>query len=591
MDRVKANCRSLSKVIINVYSLLTINCEQLNDIIQFLFIIEYSGIDSAIVLNLWLSITTWPKKERCTIKADVATPVQFSHRKEMHPTKLLSLFTFFAGSSLVFAKNGEAPVAATESKLVVQGSASNFKELIGSAQPVLVEFFAPWCGHCKKLAPEYETAAGSLQEQKIQLASVDCTVEKDICEKMGIKGYPTLAVFREGKEITKYQGPREAAAIVKFMKKQAAPAVTALKNSDDLKKFRESDEVVVVGFFKDPKSESAKTFGILAENMRAEHAFAAMDEIPAPYKDGQVYLFKKFDEGEVAFDEKLSVESLAKFVARESIPLTAEIGPENYSKYVDSGIPMAYFFYADEKQRDQYTATLQTAAKAVKGKVNVVLINGALYGQHAEVLNLSQEWPAFGIHDMAKDFKFPLPKTEKITVESLTKHLKAFVDGSIKPHFKSEPIPKEDPSQPIVTLVHDNFDAIAFDKNKDVLVEIYAPWCGACKRIAPEYEELAKNVAAKASDKFVIAKFDGTANDIPASLNFKLEHFPTFVLVRSKTNEAVNYNGDLSYNNLAGFLQEMAGNKIVLEMKSVEEAPATPDHEQEESEDSDHMEL
>lgn len=504
----------------------------------------------------------------------------------MQPTKLFSLFTFLAGSSSVYAKDAEQGS-------VVQISKTNFNDLIGSKDPVLVEFFAPWCGHCKKLAPEFETAASTLKNQNIKLAAIDCTVEKDICEKHAIKGYPTLAVFRSGAEVTKYQGPREAAAIVKFMKKQAAPAVTVIKGSDDLKKFRDSDEVVIVGFFKDEKSEAASVYARVAEQMRSDFSFASMSEIPSNYKDGQVFLFKKFDEGEVAFPESaITVESLAKFVARESIHLTAEIGPENYAKYIDSGIPMAYFFYADDKQKEQFLPMLQAAAKIVKGKVNTVLINGALYGQHAEVLNLPQEWPGFAIHDMAADTKYPLPKGETITAESLTKHMEAFVSGTLKPNFKSEPIPAEDASQVIRTLVHDNFEEVAMDKNKDVLVEIYAPWCGACKRIGPEYEQLATDVAAKASDKFIVAKFDGTANDIPTSLNFRLEHFPTFKLIKSGTNEVVSFDGDLSYNSLAEFLQENAGHKITLEPKPVAAAPVSHDHDHEDdSEDGEHMEL
>lgn len=506
----------------------------------------------------------------------------------MHPIKLFSLFAFLSGSSNVFAKTDKEPA-------VVQISKTNFNELIDSKDPVLVEFFAPWCGHCKKLAPEFETAASTLKDQNIKLAAVDCTTEKEICDKLSIKGYPTLAVFRSGAEVTKYQGPREAAAIVKFMKKQAAPTVTSIKTSEELNKFRESDDVVIVGFFKDEKSEAAINYAHVAEKMRAEQSFAAMSNIPAHYKDGQVVLFKKFDELEASFTESsFTVESLTKFIARESFPLTAEIGPENYAKYVDSGIPMAYFFYADEKQKEQFTSVLNAAAKTVKGKVHAVFINGALYGQHAEVLNLAQEWPAFAIHDMATDTKYPLPKGEKITVDSLSKHLEAFVSGNLKPNFKSQPIPKDEPSDSVVTLVHDNFDQIAMDKSKDVLVEIYAPWCGACKRVAPKYEQLAKDVAALAKDKFVLAKFDGTANDLPLSINFRLEHFPTFKLIKSGSNEVVSFKGRLSYYGLAEFLQQNAGHKITFEPNPLSDDLDTPDHDHDLEDDSDeaeHMDL
>lgn len=101
---------------------------------------------------------------------------------------------------------------------VVELTESNFDKLVLNSEDVwLVEFFAPWCGHCKNLAPEWRKAATELKG-KVKLGALDATVHPTKAQEYGVQGYPTIKFFGGGRksqsDAADYDGGRTAADIV-----------------------------------------------------------------------------------------------------------------------------------------------------------------------------------------------------------------------------------------------------------------------------------------------------------------------------------------------------------------------------------------
>jgi len=128
------------------------------------------------------------------------------------------------------AEEEAAPAAAAPKKgEVAVLTAASFKNTVAPAEQVtFVKFFAPWCGHCKKMAQTWvDLAKDQAANENVVIAEVDCTVEQSVCQENGVKGYPTLKAFKGGKEIEKYAGGRDMASFKAALTKYTGAAPKA----------------------------------------------------------------------------------------------------------------------------------------------------------------------------------------------------------------------------------------------------------------------------------------------------------------------------------------------------------------------------
>jgi len=136
------------------------------------------------------------------------------------------------------------------------------KEVADATVPSIVEFYAPWCGHCKQLAPQFARAADALKGM-VQFVGIDCTVEEALCQKYGIRGYPTLKIFNNG-ETEDYQSGRKAI----HLKKAALALLDVVDvpeyDSSTIDDFKKSKKEAKILFFTNKKKIPSMVSALVA---------------------------------------------------------------------------------------------------------------------------------------------------------------------------------------------------------------------------------------------------------------------------------------------------------------------------------------
>merc|ERR1711915_664022 len=277
--------------------------------------------------------------------------------------------------------------------------------------------------------------------------------------------------------------------------------------------------------------------------------------------DSGVVLFKNFDEGRNDLEGEVTEDAIVKFVSGNALPLVVEFNQETAQKIFSGEIKSHLLLFVSASAED-YSAKVDIAkgiAKDHKGEMLFVTINTD-EEDHKRIMEFfgldESELPSMRIIKLEEDVSKFKPESTELSDENIRHFVKQYLGGSLKPHLMSEDVPEDWDKEPVKVLVGKNFDDIAKNTEKDVLVEFYAPWSGHCKQLAPTWDKLGEKY--KDSETVVIAKMDSTANELE---EVKVQGFPTIKLFKKGTNEIVDYNGDRTEDGFSKFLDEQDGAK------------------------------
>ncbi|PWZ37490.1 Protein disulfide isomerase-like 5-2 [Zea mays] len=320
---------------------------------------------------------------------------------------------------------------------------SNFEAALGAIDFLFVDFYAPWCGHCKRLAPELDEAAPVLSglSEPIVVAKVNADKYRKLGSKYGVDGFPTLMLFIHGVPI-EYTGSRKADQLVRNLKKFVSPDVSILESDSAIKNFVENAGIsfpIFLGFGVNDsliaeygrKYKKRAWFAVakdFSEDIMVAYEF---DKVPA-----LVAIHPKYKEQSLfygPFEENF----LEDFVRQSLLPLVVPINTETLKMLSDDQRKVVLTILEDDSDENstQLVKILRSAANAnrdlVFGYVGIKQWDGFV---ETFDVSKSSQLPKLLVWDRDEEYELHPYKNHCVTGMFLTSDGTVFlsmkVDGS-----------------------------------------------------------------------------------------------------------------------------------------------------------------
>lgn len=448
--------------------------------------------------------------------------------------------------------------AASESNVLVLSDA-DIEQVIEEKEKVLVEFYAPWCGHCQQLAPDYERTAQIIEQRKgcVSLAKIDATANPIAAQKYAIESFPTLLYFDKGK-YEKYTEGRSAQEMSGWLLKKCGILTTVLSSKSEVDSFLQR-AVVACLLFAPSDSQPAAAFDRMAKNFQfLIFAIVESEEVRQELgaKEPELLVLNQKDEIRSGFTGPWEERPLLNFFLRNHFDLVANWTAEYQDLIYKLSIPTLMLFRTEDTA-DLYNDTLRTVAKEIRKDLLVFTCdkdNAKFSGFIDElgVAGLSQPFAMIFHPQTVLILKYI--HSNELSSTALIAFAQSWKTNSAEQFYKSEDRPKQSYEGAIKVLTGKTFEKTVNDPAADVIVLVCADSQHHCKLFTQVYKEVAHFF--RGNRKVQVVKIDGELNDIKG---VEIKEYPTVLFYPANNKEALVFDGEKVSSEIIAFAKAFSG--------------------------------
>lgn len=439
-------------------------------------------------------------------------------------------------------------------------SSSNIDQAFSIQSNILIEFYAPGCGHCEKLAPEYTKAAQKLLNLNppIHIGKVNGLENESLLSKYKIKGFPTLLYFIDGEAIN-YTGDRTEDSIFSFVYYKSRPKVTVISLEDELDHFLTHYKTNAV-LFSPKDSKEFKVFETVSKDFdNVGFIWTESKKIAEIFecKQPELILLKNLRNERARFEEEFNKTSLTEFIKKNKAPIVMDFDMETISLIFKDN-KAAILLLSDSYEK--FKVDFETLSMMHKRSLLFVQadLNTAAEGRLASFLTLSSnDQPTAIIIDPLNNLaKYKI--RGQLSYSALNNFINDWIDGKADKFLKSQPVPEHIfDKDNIRVLVGHNFKEVVFDEKFDVVVQFYSEYCTGCSEFNQYFVELANGKLSKRKG-LVFAKVNMDKNDLD---DFVVDGMPSMIAFTKDNKDGVVFAGDWIVLIMENFLEDVLGTK------------------------------